>query len=386
MRGLVHPRAYDPGFPLLFPSERHRGQKKRHLRWIMRHVPAWACSLGDGCSGTGVVSWLAKARGLRVHSNEIMMFGHLRGRVLVANGRVRLDERDVAALEEPNPRRLAVAREWYGAAVGTANAAWLDNLAANLPRLSNPVKRDVAAYAAVSCLMRRMNYPQVTFTHDRRFTGKRHLQGFDWGREFREEALRRFPPLLHDNGMENEACRGDVLDFVRTRLFDCLYLDLPFAGTSAYERDLAFYDKLCLVLEGRHELVGCPFNGSVPLPPHACFSRRESALTGICRLFRLAAGIPRILLSYNTTSDVLADEIARDGERICGSLVAREEMPAPVRSRRAGRPPACKDVLLVFDGRAASSVDHQSSHPIVTARRAPSRSAVPVQHWNGKQG
>jgi hypothetical protein len=337
--------------PRLYPAGQHRGHKRDHLDWLMGHVPGWVEHFGDGFGGTCIVGWHAKRRDLRVLINDVMAFSHLRARALIVNGRVRLHGQDVDVLDEPNRFRLRVAREWYGPAVGAANADWFDNLAANLHRLDDPVKRDVAACAAITCLMRRMNYPQVTFAHDRRFTGRRHLEGFDWGREFRRHALDEFPLLLHDNGMANEACRGDALEFVRSHRFDCLYLDPPFASATKYETDLAFYDKLCLILEGRHGLIDAPFNGPVPLPPHTCFSNRHRGLMGLNRLFRAAAHVPRIILSYNSTSGIHPDELARDGERIYGRLVAREERPAALSTVRADRPRHTRDVLLVFERR-----------------------------------
>ena len=349
MRGIVHPGAAGFSLPRFYPAERHRGHKKAHLSWIMAHVPDWAESFGDAFGGSGIVGWHAKTHGLQIFVNDVMAFSHLRAKVLIVNGSVRLDERDLDILDEANPAHLHIGEEWYANAMGAASASWLDNLAANLPKLENPMKQDVAAYVAISTLMARMNYSQVRFTISHRFAGKRYLDGFDWGREFRNHALNVFPLILHDNGLANEACRGDALAFVRSHRIDCLYLDPPFAGSSRYEQDLGFYDKLVLLLTERHGDIGDPFNGPVPLPPHTNFSNRSKGLMGLALLFRAAAHVPRIILSYNTTSGIHPDEIARDGERIYGKLVVREERPALLPTARADRPRKTKDVLLVFD-------------------------------------
>jgi len=362
VRGLVHPGAAGKILPRFYPAERHRGHKKAHLPWIMAHVPDWAESFGDAFGGSGIVGWHAKTHGLRIITNDIMAFAHLRAKAVIVNGAARLHERDLDILAEPNPFRAHIAEEWYADAMGAASASWLDNLAANLPKLGDPVKQDVAAYTAIATLMARMNYSQVRFTTEHRFAGKRYLDGFDWCREFREHALNAFPPILHDNGMANEACRGDALEFVRSHRFDCLYLDPPFVGASRYEQDLGFYDKLVMLLTGRHGDIGDPFNGPVPLPPHTNFSNRSKGLMGLALLFRAATHVPRIILSYNTTSGIHPDEIARDGERIYGRLVVREERTALLPTARADRPRETKDVLLVFN-RHPSPKD---SMPIVT--------------------
>lgn len=351
MRGLAHPGAAGLLLPRLFPSERHRGQKKSHLQWIMRHVQAWAESFGDGFGGSCIVGWFAKACGFQVAVNDVMAFSNIRAKALIVNGGTILDERDLDTLEKPNSSGLRVAQKWYGAALGPSNSEWLDKFAANLPQLGDPVKRDVAAYACILALMKRMNFPQVTFTYDHKFAGKRYLEGFDWGVEFRRHAMDELPALLHDNRKANEACRGDVLEFVRSHQVDCLYLDPPFACSTKYAHDLAFYDKLSLLLAGRHELIDDPFNGLVPLPPHTSFSSRSSGLMGLAMIFRAAKHVPRIILSYNTTSGIHPDEIATDGVRIYGELIAKEERPAILSTTRADRPRHTKDILLVFDRR-----------------------------------
>jgi hypothetical protein len=267
----------------------------------------------------------------------------------VANGHARLDGREASMLCGPNTARLHVAEEWYEPALGIANASWLDGFAANLRRLDDPAKRDVAAHAAIVALMERMNYPQVRFRRDRRFAGRRRLDGFDWGLEFRRHALDVFPRLLHDNGLPNEACRQDAPVFVRSHPVDCLYLDPPYAGPSRYEQDMGFYDKLCLLIEGRHGEAGDPFNGPVPLPPHANFSTRNGALMGLALVFRAAARVPRIVLSYNTTSTVHPDEIVADAERIYGPLVARDEWNVRLPTTATGRPRTTGNLLFVFD-------------------------------------
>ena len=76
---------------------------------------------------------------------------------------------------------------------------------------------------------------------------------------------------------------------------------------------------------------------------------------GLDMIFRAAAHVPRIILSYNSTSGIHPDEIASDGERIYGELVAREERPAVLATTRANRPRITKDVLLVFDRCCPSS-------------------------------
>lgn len=348
--GAHRPGAAGGDLPRLYPAGQHRGQKREHLDWLMAHVPAWAEHFGDGFGGTGIVAWRAKTLGMRVSTNDVMAFAHLRARAIIVNCHARLNEGEVDRLCAPNPARQSVAERWYGASLGVSNAAWLDSLAANLLLLDDPVKRDLAAFAAIIAVMAKMNYPQVTFTQDRRFTGRRYLGGFDWEREFRRHALDVIPRLIHDNGKPNEAHRGDALEFVRSRAFDVLYLDPPFASAAIYEHDLAWYDKLVLILEGRHRLIADPYNGPDDLSPHASYHRRNSGLMALDRLFG-AARARRIILSYNTTSAIHPDEIARDGERIYGRLVAREERTARIPTVNPDRPRHTSDVLLVFDRR-----------------------------------
>lgn len=72
---------------------------------------------------------------------------------------------------------------------------------------------------------------------------------------------------------------------------------------------------------------------------------------GLALLFRAAAGVPRIVLSYNTTSLVSPDEIVADAERIYGPIVSREERAIALPTVRHDRPRETRDVLLVFERR-----------------------------------
>lgn len=332
-----------------YPAEGQYGNKKGEGEAIARHIPPGA-TLADPFGGTGVVASHAKGMGFGVMTNDVMAFAFLRIKVFVENDLVVLDEEDLSIIEAPNPSQGRTIEEWYGRALGSGNAAFLDGLAASLPLLESGMKRDVAVCLAVLCVMRHMGYCSVSFGMDERFTGRRNIRKADLRAEFRRMALDEFPRLLRAGARPCTASRGDAIDFVAGAKCDVVYMDPPFPSPGGgYERDLAFYDKLVHVLQGHPELVEHPRNGPVCLPPHTDFSSRKPAVMGIKLLFMAARDARRVIFSFNSTAKVRTGEVIAAARQWYGGLAACEWTPGkrPTNSHRGRKTTA--NVLMVFD-------------------------------------
>lgn len=333
-----------------YPSEGQYGHKKNDLGPIFAHIPPGTKTLAEPFGGTGVVAWRAKAMGLGVMTNDVMAFAHLRQKVFVENDGVTLDEADIRVLSEQRPGGSRAIGELYGRALGDRNAAFLDGIASSLSLLDCPTKRDVAVCLAVLCVMRHMVFPAVKFGADGAFSGRRSIKGAYLGDEFRKLALERFPGLLPPGGRPCRASRMDALEFVAQTECDVLYLDPPYPSPGGgYASDLAFYDKLVHLLQGRPDLVGRPHTGLPVLPPHTSFTSRRSALMGIKLLFRAARNARRVIFSFNSTATVRPHEILRAARDWYGGLAACEWTPGrrPTSSNRRRKTTA--NVLMVFD-------------------------------------
>lgn len=340
-----------------YPAEGQYGHKKGDIEAIARHVPPGTATFAEPFGGTGVVAAMAKGMGIAVATNDVMAFSALRLKVFVENDGVTLDGADVRLLTAADARREPGAIErWYGEAMGSGNAAFLDGIAASLHLLDGGMKRDVAVCLAVLCVMRRMTYPSVRFTNDGGFAGRRPIRRADLRADFRRLALDELPRLLHAGAKPCKASRGDAIAFTAGTACDVLYADPPFPTPGGlYERDLAFYDKLVHVLQGHPELVDRPYNGPVALPPHADFTKRSSALMAIKLLFKASRNVRRIIFSFNSTSAVHPHEIVTAARDWYGGLSACEWQPGRIPTT-GGRRRMTANSLMVFDrGRPTAS-------------------------------
>lgn len=143
-----------------FPKTRYRGSKVRHLA-LLEGVFAKIRfeSALDLFGGTGAVSWLLKRLGKRVHFNDALPSSHVAGVALVVNDRVRLEVDPARALFE----RVAgvayddvVARVFDDVFFPPNENEWIDVVAQNALRLTDPFERSLALWALFqACLQKR---------------------------------------------------------------------------------------------------------------------------------------------------------------------------------------------------------------------------------------
>ena len=334
----------------LYPAQGMFGNKRKCARHIAKHIPADAQTFADPFGGSGVVSYAAKLLGLEVRSNDIMGFAALRLRAQVLNDGVSLTNADIDMLVSPNPDKQDYCERWYGRAIGVGNARFLDALAANLSKLDCDIRRDVAIYIAILLVLKRMTFCAVKFSPLKTLSGRRNLRGFDLQAEFRRYATEQFPLLVFSNEKQHRATRMDALALVDGIEADVLYVDSPYCSPGGrYESDLAFYDKLVLILQGHPEHVGNPYSGVANLPAHTDFSKRKSALLGFAKLFMRARGCRRIICSYNLTSKISPFEIIALAQRHYGKLVAWDEVATNHTPTERDAIMKSGEVILVFE-------------------------------------
>lgn len=233
-----------------FPPTRYQGSKRKLLGWIwdqLRDLP-FDTAL-DAFGGTGSVAYLFKQQGKRVTYNDALAFNHQIGTALIENDSRRLGRNDVDRIVTPDPSIEyddLIERTFSGIYFTDDENRWLDVVAQNIFRMSDPCSRAIAYYALFqSCiakrpynLFHRRNLYMRTADVGRSFGNKT-----TWDRSFQDHFRQHVAAAnaaLIGTARPCQAMCCDALD-VPGR-FDLVYIDPPYVSARNIGVDYhAFY-------------------------------------------------------------------------------------------------------------------------------------------------
>jgi hypothetical protein len=300
------------------------GGKRRLLGQIFKHLPRPddAPVFVDAFLGGGSVSLFAKARGYRVICNDIALRSQIIGEALVANDRVTLAREDVTRLFAGNSDGPGFVEQHFAGKVVTRQHACFLDTALPAARVAAGAKHWLLLALLLKYVlkMRPMgNFGAKTIVQqaedgkweemNQHYVRDMLVRGVaDHPRTVIEALRRQVNRGVFSNGQQNEVHRGDAVEFLKSVEGDILYLDPPYAGTSAYETALRPLDS---ILEGR----------MVQTRPSA-FSRREG-LHALERLLEAGEQFPTWVLSYGNAEANL-DDIVRLVGRFRPVVAAKE--------------------------------------------------------------
>lgn len=234
-----------------FPSTRFMGSKQN----LLAHLWAVAArfefqSVLDLFSGSGVVSYLFKAQGKRVLSNDYMAFSATLAKALIENSHVTLSEAETALLcDTVTPGDHFVTRTFQGLYYNDEDTAFIDTVRANLPRLDSETKRAIAIAALVRACLKKRPRGIFAYTGQRYDDGRRDLK-LSLQEQFLE-AIEQINAAVFDNGQENSVRHGDAMECAQRA--DLVYLDPPYfspLSDNEYVRRYHFVEGLARNWEG----------------------------------------------------------------------------------------------------------------------------------------
>lgn len=289
-----------PARALEYPQLRFMGSKSRLLPWIHDIVsPLEFDTVLDAFSGSGCVSYLFKAMGKEVVSNDFLKFTHQLAVACIENPGVNVSDDDVALLfQERENRKRFISETFSGIFFTPPDLDFLDIVWSNLYRLENPWKKALAISAMVRGCAKKQ--PRGVFTvsgdlsnyndgrRDLRLTLKEHFL----------ESLQIYNRIVFDNGKQNRAVNGDALDLEVP--VDLVYMDPPYvprADDNCYIKRYHFLEGLATYWEGL-ELMETSKVKKLP-KRHTPFSYRKSAVEAFDKMFRRFAD-STLVLSYSS--------------------------------------------------------------------------------------
>lgn len=214
-----------------FPRIRYMGSKYRllpHLERVFAEVGG--STAVDAFCGSGVVSYLLKAQGYQVTSNDFLTFPTVIARAAVANSTVQLEPDLIDTIcGPPADDRDFIQSQFDGLYFTAADRKFLDSAWSHIDQLTG-YRRDLAIAALVLSAARKQPRGVFTFTDSTRYSdGRRDLQ-MSLSEHFRERAA-DYNRVVFSNGLRSKVRCGDVFDIPDTAP-DLVYLDPPYAPPS----------------------------------------------------------------------------------------------------------------------------------------------------------
>ena len=226
------------------------GSKQKLVDWIWKHTPEGTGTVLDAFSGSAVVAYMYKTKGLQVIANDRLRYCHHAAKAIIENNSVRLSEDEIEALLADNAKAGSFVQDNFkGIFFAKGVHALIDTIRANCDKLSG-FKKDIALFGlGKTCMSGKGGFGHFSSSTD---YGRRQ----DTPDEFKDRLrknLRRINALVFDNDKENKAHRQDINDLLPKAKADLAYFDPPYAtefSTTNYERAYHFVEGLMTYWEG----------------------------------------------------------------------------------------------------------------------------------------
>ncbi len=210
----------------LFPSTRYMGSKSKMLDHI------WAASAGhsfdtvlDLFSGSGIVSYMYKAHGKSVISNDYMAMCGVITKALVENGHTRLTFDEAEALTESSIETdNFVSQTFKGVFFSDEDNHFIDVVRTHISHMDDPYKQAIAMEALIRTCIKKRPRGIFTYVGDRYDDGRKDLK-----KSFRDhflDAIELINDAVFDNGKECKSYNKDSMDLNETA--DLVYIDPPY--------------------------------------------------------------------------------------------------------------------------------------------------------------
>ena len=304
IQGLPSPL---PEQALKYPSTRFMGSKNKLLKSIWQAASQFEFnSVLDLFSGSGVVSYMFKAQGKTVYSNDYMAMASVYTKAMVENNSVVLTPSEVLEILKENEASDGfVSNTFQGLYYTDEENKLIDDIRANIKSIKNPYKRAIALSALIrTCIKKR---PRGIFT----YTGHRYDDGrIDLQTTFKDHFINAVELINHsifDNGKQNKSRHGDAMTHQCKP--DLVYMDPPYysqLSDNEYVRRYHFVEGIACDWQGvemQWHTTTKKFK-SYPTP----FSSRKGANDAFDMLFRKFKD-SIILVSYSSNSLPTLDEM-----------------------------------------------------------------------------
>jgi adenine-specific DNA-methyltransferase len=224
------------------------GSKQKLVDWIWKHTPDKVGSVLDAFSGSAVVAYMYKSKGMQVTTNDRLRFCHHAAKAIVENSSVTLTEEEMDALVADNAKAGTFVRDNFkGIFFVKGVHGVIDTIRANCDKLSG-YKKDIALFGlGKTCASGGFGHFSSSAEG-----GQRKDTPEQFKERFRKN-LERINALVFDNGKTHKAHHGDVNAILPKVNADLAYFDPPYAtefSTTNYEKAYHFVEGLMTYWDG----------------------------------------------------------------------------------------------------------------------------------------
>ena len=227
------------------------GSKQKLIDWIWANMPDSAKTAVDAFSGSSVVGYMYKSKGLAVHSCDRLAYCHHIARAIVENDKVILSDDEIDALLTDSGNVRDFVRKHFGGVYFEPGVhKQIDIVRSNIDKLSG-YKKDIALFAlGKTCITAKGGFGHFGTT-------KRHDNRADSPAEFKErykKNCQRINALVFEGEKSCKAHHGDTRKLLGKVEADVAYFDPPYAthfSQTNYERAYHFIEGLMTWWEGK---------------------------------------------------------------------------------------------------------------------------------------
>ncbi len=209
-----------------YPTTRFMGSKQNILPYIWQVASQFDFeSAIDLFSGSGIVSYMFKAYGKQVYSNDFMAMNAAFTRAMVENNDVTLAPEDVALLLNRSVETdHFVSTTFKGLYFVDEDNHLIDCIRANIKKIKDKYKKALAISALIRTALKKRPRGIFTYTGDRYDDGRRDLK-ISFEEQF-INAVKAVNQAVFNNGKENISRHGDAMT-VHWKA-NMVYMDPPY--------------------------------------------------------------------------------------------------------------------------------------------------------------
>ena len=292
----------------VYPPTRFMGSKSKLLSEIWSVASQFKVNtVVDLFSGSGIVSYMFKAQGKAVISNDYMAMSATFTKAMVENNSITLPleeaEKLIIAHGESDHFVASTFKDLY---YSDEENDLIDTLRTNIAAIKDQYKHAIAMTALIRACMKKRPRGIFTYTGQRYNDGRKDLQK-TLAQQFLE-AVEAVNNAVFDNGQVNCSKQGDAMD-LKVEQADLVYIDPPYyspLSDNEYVRRYHFVEGLARDWKGveiQQHTQTKKFK-SYPTP----FATRKGAADAFDHLFRRFAN-SILLVSYSSNSLPTQDEM-----------------------------------------------------------------------------